>query len=95
MTTKEVVEHLASTAVDEAHDSDQLDDLLDQRLAQLADRVRARASELWSELAYAGACCRECGEPCFRTDVGVSHHGTPDEIDHDADGRHVAIPEEE
>jgi len=38
--------------------------------------------------------CRECGEPCFVDDSGVSHHGTPDEIDYNADGAHVAIPEE-
>lgn len=39
--------------------------------------------------------CRECGDPCFVGDDGVSHHGTPDEIDHDADAVHVAILEEE
>lgn len=35
--------------------------------------------------------CTECGEAMFTTDTGVNHHGTPDEIDHDADGDHVAL----
>lgn len=42
--------------------------------------------------------CRECGEPVFVTDCGVSHHaggGGMDGIDHDRDGDHVAIPEGE
>lgn len=40
--------------------------------------------------------CRECGEPCFLAVEGTSHHysaDTPDNIDHDADAKHVAIPE--
>lgn len=39
--------------------------------------------------------CFECGEPCFLTEDGVSHHGTPDEIDYDRDDDHAALPEEE
>lgn len=45
-----------------------------------------------------GQVCRECGAPCFVTDAGVAHHYSefaPDEIDHDADADHVAIPEPE
>jgi hypothetical protein len=37
--------------------------------------------------------CAECGAPYFVTDNGVSHHedaDSPDGIDHDADGDHVA-----
>lgn len=38
--------------------------------------------------------CRECGDPCFVDEVSqTSHHGSPDEIDYDADAEHVAIPE--
>ena len=35
--------------------------------------------------------CTECGGPAFLTETEVSHHGYPDDIDHDADARHVAI----
>ena len=38
--------------------------------------------------------CRECGEPCFVTPDGVSHHGIDHDaggIDYDADADHVAI----
>ncbi len=41
--------------------------------------------------------CRECGEPVFLTDTGISHHAGSgmDGIDYDRDRDHVAIPEEE
>ena len=41
--------------------------------------------------------CRECGEPVFVTDTGVSHHfGTGmDGIDHARDRDHTALPEKE
>ena len=41
--------------------------------------------------------CRECGEPVFLTDAGVSHHvgGGMEEIDYARDRDHVAIPEKE
>lgn len=40
--------------------------------------------------------CRECGEPCFVTDDGVSHHTDADgNIDHDQDADHAPIPEGE
>lgn len=44
-----------------------------------------------------GMLCRECGEPVFVTDTGVSHHvgGGMDGIDHNRDREHVAIPEKE
>jgi len=41
--------------------------------------------------------CRECGEPVFLTDTGVSHHvgDGMDGIDYNRDRDHVAIPEKE
>lgn len=42
-----------------------------------------------------GARCAECGEELFVTATGVAHHGTPEEIDYDADGDHVALDEAE
>ena len=41
--------------------------------------------------------CRECGEPVFVTDAGVSHHAGPgmDGIDHARDRDHTALPEKE
>ncbi len=41
--------------------------------------------------------CRECGEPVFVTDTGVSHHvgSGMDGIDYNRDSDHVAIPEKE
>lgn len=38
--------------------------------------------------------CSECGEPCFETGAGTTHHyghTSPDSLDHDADGDHVAL----
>lgn len=35
--------------------------------------------------------CFYCGEAAHITEAGVSHHGTPDEIDHEADADHVAL----
>lgn len=35
--------------------------------------------------------CATCGNEMFIGADGVSHHGTPDEIDHEADGDHVAV----
>ena len=62
----------------------------------------AIAGQLRSRLADVSAIpdempCRECGEPVFVTDCGVSHHAGSgmDGIDHDRDGDHVAIPEKE
>ena len=42
-------------------------------------------------------CCRECGEAMFIADAGTSHHlgSGMDDIDHDRDRDHVAIPETE
>ena len=39
--------------------------------------------------------CVECGGPMFVEDSGVSHHGEPDSIDHDADADHVAVADED
>ena len=42
-------------------------------------------------------CCAECGQPMITTDDGITHHfGGPvglDDIDHDTDADHVAIPD--
>lgn len=44
-----------------------------------------------------GMSCRECGEPVFVTDCGISHHvgSGMDGIDYARDRDHVALPEEE
>ena len=62
----------------------------------------AIAAQLRSRLADVSATpdemlCRECGEPVFVTDAGVSHHvgGGMDGIDWKRDRDHVAIPEKE
>jgi hypothetical protein len=39
--------------------------------------------------------CSECDLEAFTTDVGINHHGEPDNIDHDADGDHVALDPEQ
>lgn len=45
---------------------------------------------------YAGdQICHECGEPMFTTEDGVSHHGADGDVDHDADGAHVAIDDKQ
>lgn len=35
--------------------------------------------------------CSECDAPALTTADGINHHGTPGEIDHDADAKHVAL----
>lgn len=56
------------------------------------DDLEAVADDLFPDNQERESCrCRECGEPMFIEDDGVSHHGAPDEIDHDADADHVAI----
>lgn len=39
--------------------------------------------------------CHECGNEMFIECSGVTHHGTPSEIDYDADANHVAIADPE
>lgn len=37
--------------------------------------------------------CKECGDVCFLTPEGISHHGEPKMIDYNRDGEHTALPE--
>lgn len=103
MTRQEAVDFLAREVFEGTDERDHLDGNLDAELLTFGDEVRERAWELQNQsdgvegtgAAYDGPVCRECELPCFVTDAGVAHHGQPDEIDHDADARHVAIPEED
>lgn len=95
MTRQEVIEFLAKQIAETTDAQHQLDGNIDHELEDFGQEVRDRAWAIFGKEDAEGPTCRECGDPCFVTGAGVSHHGTPDEIDHDADGRHVAIPEEE
>lgn len=53
------------------------------QIDRLCERINTKEAEL---------VCTECGEPCFLTTGHIAHHGEPDEIDHDADADHVALP---
>lgn len=39
--------------------------------------------------------CFECGKPIFMDDNDVTYHGTPGDIDYDADEDHTPYGEEE
>lgn len=106
MTRQQAVDFLAREVFEGTDERDHLDGNLDAELLTFGDEVRERAWELQNQSdgvkgtgdAYDGPVCRECGEPCFVDhESGTSHHAdddSPDGIDHDADARHVAIPED-
>ncbi len=98
MTRQEAIEFVAKHIADTTDHQHELDGNIDHELEDFGQEVRDRAWALFNgedEDEDDGPACRECGEPCFVTGAGVSHHGTPDAIDFIADGRHVAIPEED
>ncbi len=71
---------------------------LDREIAadqDVADRFRAFLTEVSGESSPMP--CRECGEPMFVEDSGVSYHegGGLDGIDYDRDADHVAVAEVE
>lgn len=61
----------------------------------VANQFRSRLADVSAEPDE--MLCRECGEPVFLTDTGVSHHvgGGMDGIDYARDRDHVALPEAE
>ena len=99
MTRRDAIDWLAKEIADTTEAQHQLDGNIDHELEDFGQEVRGRAWELYEARTKPPAAeepaCRECGEPCFLTAAGVAHHGEPDEIDYDADARHVAIPEAE
>ena len=66
----------------------------DERLSLMERADAAPTIREWLGRSKEKLVCQECGEPMFIESDGVSHHGTPDEIDYDADADHVALAEE-